>query len=488
MVYVIIYYQQERGSIMNNKEQEIYNYLLTIETFTKKEYENLCNEYGKTRVSEFINNFSIVAEKSLTQQEIDRFLNKYSLLFEEETNINNQEFRRLNSKLPETVTQYLRSMEGIKLFTVEEERAIFSRLNIVLKELSIININEKTLVVNIDYPSIFMSIKNEKQIKELIKLFKASYFPKGTNYYEKVLNSKQDRDIIEKYLKLYSKSNQALSKKELTINFKELEFNEYRMLDENEYEKQINYLIEFLTLFREIQYSNLRLVVSIAKKYVQKKDDFTDYIQEGNINGLNKAILKFDINKGYKFSTYASYWIMQSITRYSQSQGTIRKPVHMAEKIRKYKQTYAKLLMELGREPEKKELIEATGFTENECLTIEKAIIEPTSLDSPVGEEDKSSLLDFVSIDDLVDDETVEEKFEQKILREAIEKVLETLKPKEAEVIRLRFGLNDNGKTLTLGDIGEIYGITRERVRQIEAKALKRLRQPNIAKYIKDFY
>ena len=471
---------------MSNKEQEIYNYLLKFKTFTKKEYEELCNEYGKDNISKFINDFVSKADENLNQQEIDKFLNKYAILFDEETETNNQTINSLNSKLPEAISQYLRSMDGIKLFTVEEERNIFTKLKAVLQELSIITIDDKNSIINIDYPTIFMSIKDERQIKLLIKLFKKSYAPEGTNYYEKILNAQKDRDIIEKYLKLYNRLEHIPLKETLTSNFKEIDFNEYQLLDEAEYDKQLNDLIEFLTLFKEIQYSNLRLVFSIAKRYSQKRDEFADLIQEGNINGLTKAILKFDINKGYKFSTYANWWIMQSITRYSQSQGTIRKPVHMAEKIRKYKNIYGNLQMQLGRNPERNEIIEATGFTDNECLVIEKAILEPTSLDTPVGEEDKSSLMDFVATDDLADEEDIEEQYEKKAMKEALEKVLKTLTPREEDVIKLRFGLDD-GIPLTLEDIGKKYKVTRERVRQIEAKALRKLRKPSNAKYIKDF-
>lgn len=477
---------------MSNRELDIYNYLLKYETFTKKDYEDLCNEYGKDKVSEFINNFVEKADNTLNQNEIDNFLSKYSILFDEAANINNEEttvkeYIDLNGKLPEIVTQYLRNMDGVKLFTVEEEKAIFTKFSNLKEELSIITIQD-TSIIDIDYASIFMSIKDERQIKALIKLYKANYAPKGTNYYEKVLNSKKDRDIIEKYLKLYTRTNHVLSSKELTTNFKEINFNKYNLLDSEEFDRQLNDLTEFLTLFKKIQYSNLRLVFSIAKKYAVKRGSLLDFIQEGNINGLTKAILRFDINKGYKFSTYANWWIMQSVTRYSKNNGdTIRKPVHMGEKIAKYKRAYERLMMTLGRDPSKEELSEATGFTIDECLEIEKVSLEPASLDTPVGEEEKTRLMDFVSTDELVDEETVEEKYEKKALKEAIEKVLENLKPKEAEILRLRFGMNDSGDTMTLGDIGEIYGITRERVRQIEMKALKKLRQPNNAKYLKDF-
>ena len=474
---------------MNNTEQEIYNYLLKFENFTKKEYQDLCTEYGKEAIFDFINNFLSNTDKKLSPEEIDQFLKKYQILFDEENGLNdpNQDFTGFNGKLPENVTQYLNSMNGINLFTIEEEKNAFTEFSKARKELTIITINDNN-IIDIDYASIFMSIKDETQIKLLIELFKTSYHPKGTLLYEKILNSKKDRNIIEKYLKLYSELDHVPSPEDLTMNFKEIKFTKYHIMESEEFASQINNLIIFFTLFKKIQYANLRLVFSIAKRYAQRKGEFLDFIQEGNINGLTKAILRFDVKKGYKFSTYASWWIMQAVTRYSKNQGTIRKPIHMAEKIQKYKQAFAKFLMINGREPKIDEICEVTGFTEEECRTIERISLEPASLNTSIGEDKDSSLMDFISADELVDEESIEEQYEIKAKREAIETVLSNLTPKEENIIRLRFGLNDDGIEMTLEQIGDIYGITRERVRQIEAKALRKLRSPKNAKYIKDFF
>ena len=472
---------------MNDRDQEIYNQLLTYKVFTEKEYQDLCNKYGKERIFEFVNYFVSKANQILDSQEIDNFLKNYSILFEDETELSDYEQNNSSFKLSETISQYLKSISETKLLTVEEEKEIFTDFNNLYQELSIINILD-TAAIEIDYASLFMSIKDERQIKSLIKLYNASYAPKGTTYYEKILNSKNDRETIEKYLKLYNKENCVLSPRELTTNFKEIDFNKYKLLDKNDYDKQIEYLISFLTIFKKIQYANLKLVFSIAKRYTKKRGDILDFIQEGNINGLTKAILRFDIRKGYKFSTYASWWIMQAVTRYSKNYGSlIRKPVHMTEKIQKYKQVYARLLIEKGREPTKEELCEGTGFTIAECLDIEKISMEPTSLDVTIGEDDSSTLLDFVPSEDATNEDSVEEQYEKKALREAIEKVLVNLTPREETVIRLRFGLNPEQKVMTLGDIGDMYGITRERIRQIEIKALSKLKKPKNAKIIKDF-
>ena len=253
----------------------------------------------------------------------------------------------------------------------------------------------------------------------------------------------------------------------------------------NEEEKELAIAVENgdLEAKQRLAEANLRLVVSIAKRYVGRGMQFLDLIQEGNM-GLMKAVDKFDYSKGFKFSTYATWWIRQAITRAIADQArTIRIPVHMVETINKLVREQRNLLQELGQDPTPEQIAERMDMTPDKVREILKIAQEPVSLETPIGEEDDSHLGDFI------EDEVIENPVDyttRVVLREQLDEVLDTLTDREENVLRLRLGVDD-GKMRTLEDVGKVFNVTRERIRQIEAKALRKLRHPSRSKQLKDF-
>ena len=253
----------------------------------------------------------------------------------------------------------------------------------------------------------------------------------------------------------------------------------------NEEEKELAIAVENgdLEAKQRLAEANLRLVVSIAKRYVGRGMQFLDLIQEGNM-GLMKAVDKFDYSKGFKFSTYATWWIRQAITRAIADQArTIRIPVHMVETINKLVREQRNLLQELGQDPTPEQIAERMDMTPDKVREILKIAQEPVSLETPIGEDVVCHLGDFI------EDEVIENPVDyttRVVLREQLDEVLDTLTDREENVLRLRFGLDD-GKMRTLEDVGKVFNVTRERIRQIEAKALRKLRHPSRSKQLKDF-
>ncbi len=308
-----------------------------------------------------------------------------------------------------------------------------------------------------------------EELEEIYKIFDNSgiqiinEFEKDKELYDQLLKEDRMADPVKMYLK-------DIGKVPLLQPDEETELAK-RMMEGDETAKKL------------LSEANLRLVVSIAKRYMGRGMHFLDLIQEGNL-GLMKAVEKFDYQKGFKFSTYATWWIRQAITRAIADQArTIRIPVHMVETINKLVRVSRRLLQELGREPNPAEIAEQMGITEERVMEIQKIAQDPVSLETPIGEEEDSHLSDFL------EDETSVAPTDAvafTMLKEQLLGVLDTLTPREEKVLRLRYGLDD-GRPRTLEEVGKEFNVTRERIRQIEAKALRKLRHPSRSKRLKDF-
>lgn len=341
----------------------------------------------------------------------------------------------------------------------------------------------------------------EKIADEFIKLYK-DYKSKLNSLEMQKRRFKQIHENVEELLSFYDKNKELLNKieKHMAFHVFEISRSNYLALQKevDNIERRLGVLPEELSKVvyiiengrkqvkdsKDVMVkSNLRLVVSIAKKYLNRGLHFLDLIQEGNM-GLMKAVDKYDYRKGFKFSTYATWWIKQAITRAIADQAkTIRIPVHMIETINKISKVSKKLFQEYGREPSYEEIAQAIGMPVEKVNKILKSIQEPISLETPIGDDEDTHLKDFIEDSSI---SNPEEATTKKLLREQIEKIINTLSDKEREVIMYRFGLVD-GVEHTLEQVGAMFNLTRERIRQIESKAIRKIRHPSRAKYLKDF-
>lgn len=351
--------------------------------------------------------------------------------------------------------------------SVEEERS--NRLNNVIKEL-VVEYKKRGSITNealLDKLEKYQTTPAE--MEEIYKTF-------DDNGIIIVDEAVRDKDLLDQILKEVSMDDPVkmylkdIGKVPLLQPDEETELAR-KMMDGDEEAKRL------------LSEANLRLVVSIAKRYMGRGMQFLDLIQEGNL-GLMKAVEKFDYQKGFKFSTYATWWIRQAITRAIADQArTIRIPVHMVETINKQIRVSRRLLQELGREPTPEEIAAEMGVTEERVREIQKIAQDPVSLETPIGEEEDSHLSDFIEDEGSA---APTEAVSFTMLKEQLIGVLDTLTPREEKVLRLRYGLDD-GRPRTLEEVGKEFNVTRERIRQIEAKALRKLRHPSRSKRLKDF-
>ncbi len=363
-------------------------------------------------------------------------------------------------------------MDKLKEITVQvstEGELLSEQIKTIIKDM--IGVHKKS--GSITTTQLFEALEKEQatpnELEEIYRIFEAegiqiiNEFEKDKDLYDQLLKEVSMDDPVKMYLKDIGKVPLLQPEEETELA--------KRMIEGDQAAKKM------------LSEANLRLVVSIAKRYMGRGMQFLDLIQEGNL-GLMKAVEKFDYQKGFKFSTYATWWIRQAITRAIADQArTIRIPVHMVETINKLIRVSRRLLQELGREPLPEEIAKELGITEERVREIQRIAQDPVSLETPIGEEEDSHLSDFIEDEGSA---APTDAVSTTMLKEQLVGVLDTLTPREEKVLRLRYGLDD-GRTRTLEEVGREFNVTRERIRQIEAKALRKLRHPSRSKRLKDF-
>lgn len=415
-------------------------------------YIKLAKLHGEDRINNY---FKLLLELTDNKVKIRNIYSNIYFYIDQEMEKN----EKVTDDIPfsdDSLKMYLMSLNN-EVLTKEEEIDLFNSINECKKRLEIASLNNDYVIEFNDLDKVISSIRNKSQLKKLIKI-------------KNMLNINNDYyDSCIKNVKNELKENEYLSRNESTDKY---------------LEEQLDLIIKFMESREKLISCNTRLVVSVAKKYVGKGLTLLDLIQEGTI-GLIKAIEKFDIDKGCKFSTYATFWIRQTVTRsIADFSRTIRIPVHYHEKINRMDSAIKKFKLIYGYNPSDEELLEYLPFSLAEIQDTRKFIdgIPMYSLNNLVGEEKDEELINFIP-DENCD---ISKEYYNKELREIFDKVLETLTPREAEVIRYRYGF-DNEISMTLEEVGQIFGVTRERIRQVEAKAIRKLRHSGRKKYFEGY-